>query len=111
MRWSSAQQSTWSRTAKGSQRPQDNWRLPRSKRASCGAYYTMRDGNIIAIEGPAMTRVAHTSDQLNFTRIVINAKSVGLTPDQFVRLCSDNPELEFELTARKEIVIMPPCTS
>src|SRR5437016_2194314 len=58
-----------------------------------------------------MTRVAQTSDQLNFTRIVINAKSVGLTPDQFVRLCSDNPELEFELTARKEIVIMPPCTS
>src|SRR5207253_9053791 len=76
MRWSSAQQSTWSRTAKGSKRPQDNWRLPRSKRASCGAYYTMRGGNIIAIEGTAMTRVAHTSEQLNFTRIVINAKSV-----------------------------------
>jgi Uma2 family endonuclease len=58
-----------------------------------------------------MARVVQTPDQLNFTKIIINAKSVGLTPDQFLRLCNDNPELEFELTARKEIVIMPPCAT
>ena len=40
--------------------------------------------------------------------LLLNVESVGLTPDQFYRLCSDNPELRLELTARKEIVIMPP---
>jgi Uma2 family endonuclease len=41
----------------------------------------------------------------------LNVESVGLTPDQFYRLCGDNPELRLELTARKEIVIMPPAGS
>lgn len=43
--------------------------------------------------------------------LLLNVESVGLTPDQFYRLCSDNPELRLELTARKEIVIMPPAGS
>jgi Uma2 family endonuclease len=43
--------------------------------------------------------------------LVLNTESVGLTPDQFYRLCSDNPELRLELTAQKEIVIMPPAFS
>ena len=43
--------------------------------------------------------------------LLLNVESVGLTPDQFYRLCSDNPELRLELTARKEIVIMPPACS
>lgn len=42
--------------------------------------------------------------------LVLNVESVGLTPDQFYRLCSDNPELRLELTARKETVIMPPAS-
>src|SRR5688572_12708107 len=41
-------------------------------------------------------------------RIVLDAKAVGLNPDLFFELCADNPDLELELTAQKEIVIMPP---
>jgi len=55
-----------------------------------------------------MARVPLAIDNVSFTKIVINAESVGLTPEQFFRLCSDNPDLQLELTARKEIVIMPP---
>ena len=43
--------------------------------------------------------------------LLLNVAAVGLTPDQFYRLCSDNPELRLELTAQKEIVIMPPACS
>src|SRR5207253_8951632 len=43
--------------------------------------------------------------------LLLNVESVGLTPDQSYRLCSDNPELRLELTAQKEIVIMPPACS
>ena len=45
------------------------------------------------------------------TKLVLNAESVGLTPEQFFRLCRDNPELQFELTAQKEIIIMSPTGS
>ena len=56
-----------------------------------------------------MARVIYSPDQLNFKKITVNVASIGFTPDQFLRLCDDNPELDFELTARKEIIIMPPC--
>lgn len=45
------------------------------------------------------------------TKFVLHAESVGLTPEQFFRLCADNPELRLELTAQKEIVIMSPTGS
>lgn len=45
------------------------------------------------------------------TRFVLNTESVGLTPEQFFRLCRDNPELRIELTAQKEIIIMSPTGS
>src|SRR5437773_11404004 len=45
------------------------------------------------------------------TKLVLNAESVGLSPEQFFRLCRDNPELRLELTARKEIIIMSPTNS
>lgn len=38
----------------------------------------------------------------------LKVKTVGLTDEQFYRLCLDNPDLRFELTAQKELVIMPP---
>lgn len=44
-------------------------------------------------------------------KVVLNAENVGLTAEQFVRLCHDNPELRFELTARKEIIVMAPTHS
>ena len=31
-----------------------------------------------------------------------------LTEEQFVRLCQENPDLQLELTARGELIIMPP---
>ncbi|HXG92399.1 MAG TPA: Uma2 family endonuclease [Blastocatellia bacterium] len=39
---------------------------------------------------------------------VLNVQSVGLTEEQFLRLCRDNPEINFELSAEGELIIMPP---
>jgi len=55
-----------------------------------------------------MARVPLTKKEVVASRVVLNAKSVALTPEQFFRLCRDNPDLQLELTAQKEIVIMPP---
>jgi len=41
-------------------------------------------------------------------RIVLDVSSVGLTDDQFFRLCSDNRDLRIEMTAEGELVIMSP---
>ena len=41
-------------------------------------------------------------------RIVLDAKSVGLDSERFFELCADNPDLDLELTAQKEILIMSP---
>jgi len=41
-------------------------------------------------------------------RLVLNLRSVGLTDDQYFRLCSDNPDLRIEMTAQKELIIMSP---
>jgi Uma2 family endonuclease len=38
----------------------------------------------------------------------LNVQGIRLTEDQFVRLCQENPDLQFELTAQQELVIMPP---
>lgn len=54
-----------------------------------------------------MTRPPVTShdDSIYFE---LNVRSLGLTDDQFFRLCSDNPELNFELSAERELIIMSP---
>ena len=44
-------------------------------------------------------------------RLVLNVQSVGLTDDQFLRLCSDNRDLRLEMSAREELIIMPPAGS
>jgi len=41
-------------------------------------------------------------------QLVLNVRSIGLTDDQFLRLCSDNRDLRIEMTALGELVIMPP---
>jgi len=41
-------------------------------------------------------------------RIVLDMRSVGLTDDQYFRLCSDNRDLRIEMTAQKELIIMSP---
>jgi Uma2 family endonuclease len=38
----------------------------------------------------------------------LNIQETKLTEEQFVRLCQENPDLQLELTARGELVIMPP---
>ena len=55
-----------------------------------------------------MPKVPFLEKPADMPRIVINVASVGLTPEQFFRLCRDNPDTRIELTARKEIVIMSP---
>ena len=43
--------------------------------------------------------------------IKLNVQETKLTEEQFVRLCQENPELRIELTAKGELVIMPPTGS
>src|ERR1044071_4211247 len=43
--------------------------------------------------------------------LLLNVESVHLTDEQFYRLCQDNPDLRFELTAQRELVIMSPTGS
>jgi len=43
--------------------------------------------------------------------LMLNVQSVHLTDEQFYRLCQDNPDLRFELTAQRELVIMSPTGS
>ena len=41
-------------------------------------------------------------------KLVLNVKEVGLTEEQFLQLCRDNGDLRMELTAQRELIIMPP---
>lgn len=43
--------------------------------------------------------------------IKLNVRGAKLTEEQFVRLCQENPDLRLELTAKGELVIMPPAGS
>jgi len=76
-----------------------------------GAYYTLWRGNPIAQELSGMAKVPLTQNHTRTGRWVLNVESVGLTPEQFFRLCGDNPELRLEFTAQKEIIIMSPTNS
>src|SRR5262249_23929082 len=75
------------------------------------AYYTLRTGNIIALATLVMAKVRLTLDHIKTGKYVLNVESVGLSPEQFFRLCRDNPELRLELTAQKEIIVMSPTNS
>ena len=39
-------------------------------------------------------------------RLVLNVQEVRLTDDQFIRLCSDNPDFRIEMTAGGELIII-----
>lgn len=41
----------------------------------------------------------------------LNVRGIIMTDEQFEMLCRENPELRLELTAKKELVIMPPTGS
>ncbi len=40
--------------------------------------------------------------------LVLDLKSFDITNEQLVQFCADNGDLRFELTAKKELLIMPP---
>src|SRR2546425_2589572 len=40
--------------------------------------------------------------------LALDVSSLNLTDDQLVRLCSDNEEYQFELSAKGELIIMSP---
>lgn len=44
-------------------------------------------------------------------RLALNFRAVKMTPAQFLQLCADNGELRMELTAERELIIMPPTGS
>ena len=41
-------------------------------------------------------------------RLVLDFRALNMTDDQFLRFCADNRDLRMELTADKELIIMPP---
>ncbi len=40
--------------------------------------------------------------------LVLNFSTIAMTDEQFVKFCADNGELRIELTAKRELIIMPP---
>ena len=40
--------------------------------------------------------------------LVLNFGAIEMTNDQFLKFCSDNANVRFELTAKRELVVMPP---
>ena len=51
-----------------------------------------------------MAKLPLTED-LKTGKFVLNVESVGLRPEQFFRLCGDNPELRPKMTAQKEAAV------
>lgn len=41
-------------------------------------------------------------------RLVLDIRALNMTEDQFLHFCADNRDLQMELTAEKELIIMPP---
>lgn len=59
------------------------------------------------IEAPARSRdVIHLPSPL-----VLDFSAVEMTDDQLVQFCADNGDLRIELTAEKELIVMPPANS
>ena len=54
-----------------------------------------------------MVRTPLVEEQVTANRIVLNVENVALTSEQFFQLCCDNRDLRFELTAQKELLVMP----
>ncbi len=44
-------------------------------------------------------------------RLVLDIRALDMTAEQFLKLCSDNPDLRMELTAKRKLIIMPPTVS
>src|SRR2546422_11494465 len=62
----------------------------------------------MAGRGKTMARTPLIEKKITKGSFILNVEKVGLTSDQFFQLFSDKRDLRFELTAPKEMVIMPP---
>jgi Uma2 family endonuclease len=58
-----------------------------------------------------MAKEQFFSEHANMPRLILNVASLGLSPEQFLRLCGENRDLRLELTAQKELIIMTPTNS
>ena len=41
-------------------------------------------------------------------RLLLDISALDMTEEQFLKLCSDNGDLRLELTAKRELIVMPP---
>jgi Uma2 family endonuclease len=55
-----------------------------------------------------MSTISKVDQQLGEDFLVLNLQNVAFSDEQFIELCADNRDLTFELTARKELVILTP---
>jgi Uma2 family endonuclease len=55
-----------------------------------------------------MARQPLTKEQVTPPNVVLKFGKIGLTDEQFFQLCCDNGDLQMELTAQKELIIMAP---
>ena len=58
-----------------------------------------------------MAQIPSTIESSSPPLFMLNTRSVCLTDEQFYRLCQDNPDLRFELTVKRELLIMSPSGS
>src|SRR5260370_38676211 len=68
--------------------------------ASC-CCTTPRRGLEFKFKELSMAATHWTVEQSASGRLILSVQSVHLTDEQFYDLCQDNPDLRFELTARK----------
>jgi len=55
-----------------------------------------------------MARLPLTREEVSCQKLVLKLEKVDLTEEQIFQLCSDNRDFDMELTAQKELIIMPP---
>ena len=54
-----------------------------------------------------MAQAPLTEEPVAASSVVLNVENAGLTQEQFFQLCSGNRDLRLELSAQKELIIMP----
>lgn len=55
-----------------------------------------------------MSHLTSAADSVTPLGLTLRVASIGLSDEQFLRLCQDNPELRLELTPNRELIIMSP---
>ncbi len=58
-----------------------------------------------------MTTATSPKQSVNTLLLDVTNTTLTVTPEQFGRLCIDNPDLRLELTPNRELIVMPPAFS